>query len=527
MENTLLFAVSGAFYILIANYVVFHTHFMINDAYARIDNAFDVLFTRDPHLAAIGFVWPPLPSFLELPIIAFKGFWPALVNMGFAGSIEAALFGAGTVVLFNVGLRWAGVTRGMRWIFCMVWMINPMIVIYSIQGMSEMPFVFFAVASVLVFLRWAETRRSALLPLLGLTAGLGCLCRNEMFALTFFIGLGVVLKSIRWRVSWREVETRALLFALPAILMMGLWIGSMAVIMHDPLYWLHYNQIATTATPATAAASSSPNLGGGITISSWQLAFNFIVGRSLALFPAVIGAIGLLGARILVKRDRLTGLILLSFAVPVAAIDIYLLHSGSLAPTLRYQIWVIPFAFVVCVYVLRSLRSKYPALLSSLAALGMVVILGLSNIATAMTLGDPSTAQEEAPLVAAITSGKTIEQLTGGGAIDEGMRLAPLVEALDTDHGLIACDSTTCFPIILNAKHPQTFVVTSDRDFQAVIAQPQVYHVEYFLIQNSGRDQLNYTYPGLWDDGAGFASFVGDVGDGFRMYRITGPTGRG
>ena len=91
----------------------------------------------------------------------------------------------------------------------------------------------------------------------------------------------------------------------------------------------------------------------------------------------------------------------------------------------------------------------------------------------------------------------------------------------------MACDSTTCFPIILNAKNPKMFVVTSDRDFQAVLAQPSVYHVEYFLVQNSGRDELNIVYPGLWEDGGGFSSYVGDVGGGFRLYRITGPTGRG
>ncbi len=149
-----MFAVALGFYIAVANYMVFHLHYTINDAYARIDNAFDVLFTRDPHLAAIGFVWPPLPSFLELPIIAFKGVWPALVQQGFAGSIEAAIFSAGTVLLFNNGLKWAGVTRGMRWVFCLVWMINPMVVLYGIQGMSEAPFMFFATASILVFLRW-------------------------------------------------------------------------------------------------------------------------------------------------------------------------------------------------------------------------------------------------------------------------------------------------------------------------------------------------------------------------------------
>jgi hypothetical protein len=521
VENVLMYAISLAFYIAVANYFVFHLHYMINDAYARIDNAFDVLFTRDPHLGAIGFVWPPLPSFFELPIIAFKGFWPALVTQGFAGSIEAAMFSAGTVVLLNSGLKWAGVVRGMRWIFCAAFAINPMIVVYAAQGMSEAPFIFFFVGSILVYLRWAESRRAALLPLMGILAGAGCLCRVEMFLVTLFIGVGVVLRSVRWRVSWREIETVALLYALPAILIIGLWIGSMAVIEHDPLYFMH-------AQSGGGAQGATPATQGLVKITSWRDAFTFVTTHSALLFPAAIAAILMLGVRLVVKGNRLPSLILLGFVLPVGLIDVYLLKKGGLSPTLRYQIYVIPYAFLVCVYVLRSLRARM-AVFSSLTALGMIAALALSNIATTETISNPDLSMDEAPGMAALMAGKAVEQINGGGqnAIALGAQLAPRVMALDKDKGLIACDSTTCFPIVLNFPDPKLLVVTSDRDFQAVLAQPKVYHVEYFLVQNSGRDQLNITYPGLWEDGAGFSSFVGDLGSGWRLYRITGDTGRG
>ncbi len=187
---------------------------------------------------------------------------------------------------------------------------------------------------------------------------------------------------------------------------------------------------------------------------------------------------------------------------------------------------MIPYTFMVFVYILRSLKSR-SGVLSSWVALGVVVVLGLSNVSTALTLGDPTISSDESPAVQALASNKTVEELGYPTSIQIGAAVAPRVEALDRDKGLIACDSTVCFPIILNAKDPKMFVVTSDRDFQAVIAQPQVYHVKYFLVANSGRDELNIVYPGLWEDGAGFSSYVGDVGDGFRLYRITGPTGRG
>jgi hypothetical protein len=521
VEGLLLFALSLAIYLTVANYLTFHVHYIINDAYARIDNAFNVLFTRDPHLAAIGFVWPPLPSFLDLPIIAFKGFWPALVTQGFAGSIEASIFSAGTVVLFNSGLKWAGVVRGMRWVFCLVWIANPMTMLYAAQGMAEAVFIFFVVASILVFVRWCESQRGALLPLMGILAGLGCLCRNEMLVLTFVMGIGVIVRSIRWKVSWREVETHALMFGLPAVLTIMMWLGSMAIIMHDPLYWIH------AQSGGGGGGGGAPKVaggGGGITVNEWGSAINVIIGHSIQLFPAVVAALAILSARIVLRRDRLTGLILIAFAFPIALLDIYLLKSSSLSPDLRYQIFVIPYTFVLFVYILRSLKSKH-GVLSSIAALGMIGLLGMSNVASADLLGLPLAHQEQ-PVVTALATNQTMEQLGLPSTLDEGMALAPQVEKLNTDHGLTACDSTVCFPIVLNLKDPSRFVVTSDRNFQAVVGQPQVYGVEYFLVTNSPRDELNVIYPGLYDSGAGFAALVGNAG-GYRLYRITGPTGRG
>ena len=39
------------------------------DAMSRVANGYYVLFSRDPHLAAIGFVWNPLPSLAAIPLL--------------------------------------------------------------------------------------------------------------------------------------------------------------------------------------------------------------------------------------------------------------------------------------------------------------------------------------------------------------------------------------------------------------------------------------------------------------------------
>src|SRR5688572_23128027 len=52
------------------------------DAPNRVANAGFALHSRDPHLSAIGFVWNPLPSLVELPLVWLSQWWPILKYAG-------------------------------------------------------------------------------------------------------------------------------------------------------------------------------------------------------------------------------------------------------------------------------------------------------------------------------------------------------------------------------------------------------------------------------------------------------------
>ena len=542
IEGPLIFAVTAALYSVVGAYLVFHMHFMIDDAYARIDNTFDVLFTADPHLAAIGFFWPPLPSFLELPIIAFKNIWPPLVTQGYAGTIEAALFGAGTVVLINAGARWAGVVPPQRWLICIAWVANPMTLIYSTEGMSEAPFMFFFAASLLVFLVWTENRRASMLPLLGVLAGLGCLCRNEAFIVAFVLFIGVIAISIRRRESLGAIENAALLYALPAVFVALLWLGTAAVIFNDPLYVFHANGIGILASKSSAAAVANTAAAGTNVSRAEAFAViqepgiaksaRFVLGHSLLLYPGVLGMLAALSVRLVTRGNRLGLLMLIVAGLSVPALDMLIIQAG-LGPYLRYQISVIPFTFVLAIFLLRGVRG-YRGLASSLVAVGVIAILAFSNVETAQTISDPTVGLQEAPLVQALAAGKSVPAATGiRNKIDIGAEITPRILALDRDGGRILCDSTTCFPIILNAPKPTLFRVTSDRTFEASAAAPLDYGIEYFLVPaETGQgafERLNVLYPTLWRTGGGFATLVGGVnGDPmgqWRLYRINANPG--
>lgn len=529
VEGAFLFVFSTVLYLAAADFMVLHLHHMNGDAYSRVANAQYVIVSRDPHLGAIGFVWPPLPSLLDIPILALQHWFPFLASEAFAGSVEAALFSAGTVVLLNLGLRRADVILPVRWLLLAAWILNPMTALYATEGMSEAPFIFFAVASLLLFLLWTESRRSLHLALLGVSVGLGTLVRDEFVALAVVFGVGVALCSLRRGAGWREIETRVLLYALPVLFFFGLWIGSMWVLMHDPLYFVHstYGNASQASVTNDFLAAQLGDFG------KWPVAASFVLRQSLGLFPAVVVLVGALAFRTLVGRDRMPAIVLALLAAPIPLVDIYLLHAHQLNVSLRYQIFVIPYSVVVGIYLLRQIRRVVPHVASTVG-LALVALLLASDVSAGFMMGNPVQAREESIAVKAITANES----TGNVRPDfdfaqQGTVLSQQVVAADTDHGLIAMDTFRGFSIYMTASDRSIFVITSDEDFEASVNQPDVYHVEYFLVPQpvgeGALDRINQLYPTLWSNGGGFAVQVADLGgaDHWRLFRIVRPTGRG
>ena len=136
---------------------------------------------------------------------------------------------------------------------------------------------------------------------------------------------------------------------------------------------------------------------------------------------------------------------------------------------------------------------------------------------------------------AAIAHGRTIATLgrsmAKNVALSRSMGLLRIPDdaLVDIDkvggNSLVALDTVTGFDILLTSPHPKRFVVTSDRDFEAAIAEPFRHQVKYFVVpqptQRGFYDRINQSYPGLWANGGGFAVLERELGGGYRMYRLT------
>ena len=149
------------------------------DAMARMANGFYILYSRDRHLAAIGFVWNPLQSILDLGPLLFYHLWTPLASRDFAGSLVSVACMVGAVHQIRAALFEWGVRRSARLILTALFALNPMIFYYSGSGMSEALYLFTLVATARYLARWLRNRDIRSLVYAAIALALCYLARNE------------------------------------------------------------------------------------------------------------------------------------------------------------------------------------------------------------------------------------------------------------------------------------------------------------------------------------------------------------
>ena len=150
------------------------------DAPSRVANAGYAVLSRHPHLSAIGFVWNPLPSLVEMPFIPLHRFWPELKTYGLAGAVQSAVFMAAAALMIRRIALDRGLGTGWRWVVVGAFALNPVIVIYGGSGMSEAAELFAILWCVRYLLRWVDSHQVGDLAWAGIALGVGYLARYEM-----------------------------------------------------------------------------------------------------------------------------------------------------------------------------------------------------------------------------------------------------------------------------------------------------------------------------------------------------------
>jgi hypothetical protein len=543
-----LFFTTLVIYLAVGYWLQVRNGFIMGDTLSRVAATQAVLFSRDPHLAALGFIFPPLVGVAQIVPVFVDPWIPWLVDRAFAGTLMSAPFMAGAAVqIFKMGAD-RGIGQGFTWVITALFALNPMIIFYGSNGMSEAPFIFFITWAVRRLLLWmVDDDAHHLIVAGGVALTLGYLTRYDGLACVLAAGSLVFATTyLRARSSPRlqRAVLDALIVAGPGLLAFLGWAVTSWLITGEALAQFT-SQYGNTA----------------ILEQSGQIAPNFLDGLGFAgacmlllaptLVPLAVWAIFLRWPGP-TRQLVIVPLVVFGAALVFQAVSY---ASGMTFPFLRFYIVAIPLSACLAMlavpdgrFVSPVRRGRYapehPKLPSARSSRAVYMPATLAMVLTipvvTWAMGQPSYAPQEfalgavlAPQPDNVSQQKAREHRIARTFTTE-RRIAAFLDRLDLPNGSVITDTVYGFGIVAATTRPRVFVIPSDPDFTELLNAPEVNGVRYLLaVPKQGRgtsDALNLRYPTLYNTGSDVATlemeFLND-GDGqpdWRLYRVNDPT---
>jgi glycosyltransferase involved in cell wall biosynthesis len=512
------YLVAGAFFSL-------YEHLIARDAFARVAIAHRILFSRDPHLAAIGFVWSPMPVLALLPLVPVKWLLPAVTDYGFVADIVSAVCMAGTAREICAFLREMGVARAPRLALTAAFTVHPLILLYAANGMSEAMFMLFLVMAARRFAGWLRTGDVGVAVGAGIALAAAYLTRYEaVVAGAATIALAAAVSYWRGPGAPRQRRARALadaaVIGLPLGLAVVAWIVASLAITGSPME--QFSSAYGNTAQLSVKATRPPAAGGWTAYAAVQL---------LVVEPFFVGvvALGLLGA---LRRRRAPAV--LAVAGVMGVVLTFMLWSnakGVIDHELRYMIVAVPLAVLAAGPLFERVRarSRGSRLVGIAAGAVSILMLMAALPVSAVELTSGYLNPGDAAQVRAIVYQHGVAEQRAAPRFTTERQMAADLDALALPRDSVLLDDFLGFAIPLGSRNPGQFVITSDRDFQSILADPAGNRVQYVVVPapvEQGRlDAVNRRYPTLYADGAGMASLVRqytDIANGtsWRLYRI-------
>jgi len=521
-ESLVVFILSLAINLGLAYFLYFVWHIGHGDALSRTANAYYVLYSREPHMAAIGFAWPPLPSFLQLPII------PIMKSLGyvtFSGNIISAIFGAASIALMNRLLANLKFPSAARWVLIGLLQFNPETWYLFASGMAEPMFLFFVLATLYGMNMMPRSMRSWVV--VGISLAFAFYVRYESLAMIFGVGLAIIVHMWESGTKW-EAKMEGWLFAvlIPPVYGITLWLFFNWTLMGDPLYFYRssYSYIGLFNESNTAKIAGL--------IHPLYLAWGNIVEaikvgivRSFQQCPAypVIGVAAILS--IIWHRNR-KGFGLFIVILSVTAFTILQVFLGSLANWLRYWFYAAPFALMMAGIVNEKLTRKWKLPFYFL----LIVLFVAGTPISLIAMRDTRVSLDEQRLSALILDKQqesALREIDGYWIKPNDAPIVAKVVDQFSENGLVLVDSSISFSVIMAVKSPQRLLITNDTNYDKVLANP-IGTVAYILVLDPKTENavntINVAYPTLFENGASWATLVWDSGsqtiNHWRIYQV-------
>ncbi|MGI5835404.1 MAG: hypothetical protein ACOX87_02790 [Chloroflexota bacterium] len=529
-------------YLALGGYIAIARSYLPGDAVARLFSAYLVFNGTEAKLTSIGFVWPPIPTLLIVPLTLIR----PLVDSWMALVIVSAFFMAAAAVIVGQTATLAGVGSWWRRVLVFLFATNPLMLAFGINGMSEAILIAVALAGFYWLLRFTLTDRDGdlisaaalfgLLPLIRyemalLTAGAGFLLALPIFRALSNDEDGYVEEDIEdGKKPWSIFQGRFIAYVTLASYPLIVWALISWQIMGSPLYFLINDRSALNASQIDLGGQQST------LADSLPLVFGIWVSAFPASIPACLVALAIAVYR---RSPFLAGLSLLPMVIPFA--QGLLLSKGLTVPLVRYFIMSVPLTFLVSLVAYQRLNTPLPRRPSEaempdgtetsiqtartahrFLCLLLVAVIG-SSYASGLLLSDGRYQDFEHETWISLTTQEKVEDQR----IPETMEVGRIIARLVPDGSMVLADEYQYgYAAMLGSKNTKMFVNHTHPDYEKALNEPWNY-VDYILVCSpEGRGALysvNLFQPDLYYEGAPWAELVDELPPtdvGWKLYRV-------
>ncbi|WP_053959773.1 hypothetical protein [Sulfobacillus thermosulfidooxidans] len=506
-------------YMSLGVYLTVHLHYYAGDAVSRVANAYYVLFGRNPHLGAIGFIWNPLPSLFELPLITLYPLFPAIVTKGLAGICVSALFAAwGAVHLHRILVNFA-VPKPWNYVITLIFALNPLIVLYGANGMSDIMLLSCLLGTYSGVLDFLSTHALSRLVSAGIWLALALGMRYEA------VPFGTLMILSLMMAQWKTIKTAmwagsAIILGAPVVFSGGLWIYFNWAIMKNPLYFLNsnYGNLAQTRTGAyltPALEHAYHNVAGTI---------EYVAHFLLLSWPLGIAAATIIIFFLRGKHADSKAIILLCGALGAILLEIAFAYLGHLGSWDRYFISFIADSALMVSFVASKIAQRFVQRkgLTNLWWTLITIILLSANVGTYLASQNPVIGHPDGAIMDYALQNRSMQHVSNPFTLTD-----TVIHYLNRHpHMTVLADAFNAWPIIIRSKNFNRFIITSDYDFASILHNPKGRVTAILVPEPSGvaaLDAVNRVWPQMW---AGHVPWVTLLkafpgGGNWRLYEVT------
>lgn len=500
------------------------------DAVSRTAAASAALWSRDPKLESLGFVWPPFPALFEIPLVWLGRWWPPLLRDAMAGPLVSALSMAGLVAVARAWFEDLGLGRALRLTLVALLALHPLILLYGANGMSEAGLLLFLMVAARRTALWLERQRPLDLVAASAALGMAYLHRYEAaaaaVALVALVSLHVASATTGpWKVRARAALLPATVAAVPAFGAMVVWAFVSWAITGEPLaqFSSKYGNSAQVRAAARFIAESAGAVDG--------LPRAVYFGKQLLLFAALAPLLLVILYWFGTRGGLRTASAACMFGAPLA-FQLASAVAGSSYQWGRYVICAVVLGFLLIGPLVVSAGPPSSRGRRLVAGLSVVAAAAFVGVSVAGVRAGALDTREEAWELSTLPLGplRPDRVVALPSLTTVGNAVASEIERLNPGPGQVLLDTSNSFAVVLNARDQRWFVIPADRDFERILSAPAAFGVRYVVVPRRSTlyDAVIEAFPQLKDDGGTFARRVrtveppGGVGYTYDIFELTG-----